>query len=158
MAMSPEVRAEYDKALIAAILKRGTMVSEDASIYGWEDYDYHFGPSWSRAERRTPHHLACVLVSIGRPVETRWDEFQGTFYEGDTSEHGVELPGITCECGKLEDRTLRWKASPQAIAEAVFEEAFGKKEPEKSKCPGPPHKGHASSDWTCPLDADRSEN
>ena len=24
---------------------------------------------------------------------------------------------------------------------------------ENSKCPGPPHAGHASSDWTCPLDA-----
>ena len=22
----------------------------------------------------------------------------------------------------------------------------------RSKCPGYPHEGHASSDWTCPLD------
>lgn len=25
-----------------------------------------------------------------------------------------------------------------------------------SACPGPPHQGHASSDWDCPLDRGRS--
>jgi hypothetical protein len=24
--------------------------------------------------------------------------------------------------------------------------------PQPGRCPGPPHAGHASSDWTCPLD------
>lgn len=154
MAMSPEAQAEYNKALTAAVLKHGTMVSKDASSYGWEDYEYHHGPNWSG--RHKSHHVTCGWASVGKPEEDYWHEFQGTFYEGDTSVHGIVIKGLTCNCGRIQDREMRWQASIQTVAEAIFEEAFSKKNEEKptSKCPGPPHKGHASSDWTCPYDAD----
>lgn len=152
MAMSPEAQAEYDEALTAAVLKHGTLVREDPSFYGWEDFDYHLGHGLR--SRHTAHHLKCEIVSTGKPVESTWHEFQGTFYEGDTSVHGIDLPEVTCACGKVQDRTFRWQARMQEVAEAVFEEAFGNRAEEKpkSKCPGIPHRGHASTDWTCPYD------
>ena len=97
MTMSPEMRAEYDKAMMAAAMKHGIPVSRDASTYGWADYD-------------------------------TWDEFVDTFYEGDTSQHGITVDKVTCACGEIgKDRQIRWKADMQEVAEAVFEEAFGGK-------------------------------
>lgn len=124
MAMSPEAQVEYEKALTAATLKHGTMADRNASFYGWQDFRYHHGEVWS--EKHVPHHLACELINVGKPEEDYWHEFQGTFYEGDTAVHGIVLKGLTCACGEIQDREMRWTANMQEVAEAVFEEAFGK--------------------------------
>lgn len=123
MAMSPEVQAEYDKALTAVVLRHGFLVKNDPSTYGWVDYEYygHYG------KNHRPHHLSCPLTATGKPRETVWREFNGTFNDEDDSVHGIEISEVGCACGKLKDRTWRWSANMQEVAEAVFEEAFGKK-------------------------------
>jgi hypothetical protein len=119
MAMSERVRAEYEKAMARVVIKRGSLVSEHPNIYGWEEY------SWCLSDGGK--HLAKCGIKTDdtlRADEDRWDEFQGTFYEGDTSVHGARVDGISCQCGKVTGRSYRWKASMQEVAEAVFEEAL----------------------------------
>jgi hypothetical protein len=113
--MSPEVRAEYQRALTRATARHGSIVSRDASFYGWTDWD------------ASTHAQRCdVRVPEGAEVsEVSWDEFRGTFYEGDTTVHGVEVDGASCRCGQIKDRRVRWSATVQEVAEAVFTEAFG---------------------------------
>lgn len=43
--------------------------------------------------------------------EETYDQFQGTFYEGDTSEDGINVSGCRCACGKYADVTLRWEGT-----------------------------------------------
>lgn len=125
MAMSPEAQAEYNRAMAAAAVKNGLIVRADPSYYGgWSD--------WEAAEHLNPYGPAsapCRLVAPehGTVKEDEWSEFEGTFYDGDTSHHGVVVTGVSCVCGQLTDRAVRWEASMQEIAEAVFEIALGPK-------------------------------
>ena len=119
MTMSPEMRAEYDKAMMAAAMKHGIPVSRDASTYGWADYD-------AASHIREGCHAVTTAKSTAEG--DTWDEFVDTFYEGDTSQHGITVDKVTCACGEIgKDRQIRWKADMQEVAEAVFEEAFGGK-------------------------------
>lgn len=44
------------------------------------------------------------------------------------------------------------RAASAALAEKHDEIARLERGKTTTKCPGPPHAGHASSDWCCPLD------
>jgi hypothetical protein len=113
--MSPEVRAEYNRALARAAAKNGSFVAPNASFYGWMD--------WNAYE----HMKTCQVVvpDTAKAEEDTWDEFQGTFYEGDTTHTGVVVKGVSCRCGRYTNRDVRWAATVQEVAEAVFIEAFG---------------------------------
>lgn len=122
MAMTPEVQEQYDRVLTTVTVRNGTLVSINPSIYGWEAFP------WSDPTRE--HWDRCgmkPLTGEERAVEDSWDEFQGTFYEGDTTVHGVTVYGLSCNCGQLTDRSIRWRANMREVAEVVFTEAFGKK-------------------------------
>lgn len=112
MAMSPEAQAAYNAALTKVLFKHGVLVDSTPDIYGWMDLDYE-------------HAWECKLSTKNVPVEDRWDEFMGTFSDEDTTRHGIVIHGVSCACGKLQQRSIRWHARMQEIAEAVFEEAFG---------------------------------
>jgi hypothetical protein len=114
--MEPEVRREYERHLIAVTLRRGTLVVQDASMYGWADHENIWDGS--------PSHLRTCQLTGTTVEESEWNEFMGTFYEGDTRVHGIDVDGVNCACGKLRDRTVRWAASVSEIAEAVFEELY----------------------------------
>lgn len=114
--MDDRVRAEYEKILTAAIIKNGSLVRPGNTYYGWGDYagDYDSRDPWGGGPR---HSATCGIASTGRVDEdATWQEFMGTFYEGDESKHGMEVHGVTCNCGKLQDRTFRWDAP---VGEAI---------------------------------------
>lgn len=108
--MDKEVQKEYEKVLRRVIAKHGTVVSLNASFYGWGAWDIRHGQD------------PCPITVTGRAHETYWGEFMGTFYEGDTTVTGIEADGANCECGAVKDRSMRWRASVSEVAEAVFGE------------------------------------
>lgn len=112
MAMSPEVRAEYETILKRIVLKYGSVVDRAADIFGWQDYGL------------TTHARKCMITAQGEIHEDVWNEFMGTFYEGDTSVHGMLVTAVDCTCGQIKHRKMRWSASVQEIAEAVFTELY----------------------------------
>ena len=116
--MDDRVKAEYDKILTTAIIKNGSLVAKDASFYGWNTGEEYGG------DFRSPRHsVVCGIAKTGRVEEdATWDEFMGTFYEGDTRKHGMEVYGVTCNCGKLKNRTFRWDAPVGEAVKAVVEE------------------------------------
>lgn len=114
--MTPEVEQEYKRHLIAAVLRHGEMVSPTASYLSWRDHDEHI-------PGRRSHPRDCPLTATD-VRETSWQEFMGTFYEGDDTVHGVEAIGVSCACGRLKDRRVRWTAHPGDVAKAVFEELY----------------------------------
>lgn len=106
--MSDHVRDEYNDALRTAILRHGELVSVDPSIYMWRDYN-------------TQEHLrACILACVDIPKSDEWNEFADTFFEGDTRHYGVIVSGVSCECGTIRNRSVRWEETVSRVAEAVF--------------------------------------
>jgi hypothetical protein len=129
MAMSPEAQAEYNRAMAAATVKHGSIVRTNGTFYGWSDYDAAMHVAgWSYTDKSVK---PCPLVvpEHGTVREDEWSQFEGTFYDGDTTHHGVTVTGVSCSCGQLTDRTVRWEANMQEVAEAIFEIAFGPKAP-----------------------------
>jgi hypothetical protein len=121
MSMSPEIEKEYRAALARVVAAKGFVVKEHPSFYWWIDYEAseHLGLRDSGAG-------CMVIVPVtARGREDEWEEFEGTFYEGDTTHHGATVDGISCACGLLTNRSLRWEASVHEVAEAVFVEALG---------------------------------
>lgn len=106
------VQTEYEKILTAAIIKHGSIVRQDASLYGWisdEEYSLPF--------RGPRHSVECGIASTGLVEEhATWYEFAGTFAEQDNYKHGMEVHGVTCNCGKITDRVFRWDAP---VGEAI---------------------------------------
>lgn len=111
MSLSDEARAGYERALLAATVRHGYVVRPPGEGSTYQQYDYS-----------VRHADGCVVVS-GRADEDTWYEFQGTLAD-DHSVHGVSATGVTCSCGALRDRSIRWRASVTEMIEAVFEEAF----------------------------------
>lgn len=121
--MEDQVKAEYERLLTAAILKHGSLVAKDASIYGWltmDDYDLGPRGGWKNAAR---HSLSCGIAKTGRIEEdATWYEFASTFDSNDHYKHGMEVHGVTCNCGKIKDRVFRWDAPVgEAIRVVVME-------------------------------------
>lgn len=107
------VRIEYERILTAAILKHGMLVSKTASTFGWTGADEEYGSSW----RGPRHSTECGIAKTGRVEEdSTWYEFAGTFASNDHYKHGMEVHGVTCNCGKITDRVYRWDAS---VGEAI---------------------------------------
>jgi hypothetical protein len=49
-----------------------------------------------------------------------WSEFAGTFASGDHYKHGMEVHGVTCNCGKIKNRIFRWDAPVGEAIRAVM--------------------------------------
>ncbi len=116
MAMSPEIQEEYDRALKAATLDNGLVIDNRPSVYGWADY------------RASEHMRSCGGVSDSPVEEDDWYEFVGTFADPPNEhKHGMYVSNVSCRCGQLTGRSIRWDADRSEIAEAVFEYALGPK-------------------------------
>jgi hypothetical protein len=116
--MDDRVRAEYEKILTAAIIKNGQLVRTNGGYYGWGDYEGDYGGDF-----RSPRHsTTCGIAKTGRVEEDAyWYEFMGTFYEGDNTKHGMEVHGVSCNCGRITDRVFRWSESPGEAIRIVLE-------------------------------------
>lgn len=127
--MDDRVKAEYEALVTKAVIRHGNLVDKSASLYGWMDQrdDYESGSLWGGGPR---HIVSCGVASTGKVVEdATWYEFAGTFAEGDNYKHGMEVHGVTCNCGRLTDRVYRWDANPgeaiRTVLEALLEEKIG---------------------------------
>lgn len=109
--MSDEVRAEYEKILATVVIRYGSIIALGATRYGWHDYD------------ATQHIRTCGVQLRGTVDEDAWYEFAGTFVD-DMYVQGTTLHDVSCSCGKLTSRRLRWSASVSDVAEAVISEAY----------------------------------
>jgi len=116
MALSEEAQREYDEALRRATIRNGSVLATRERRFGWQDFE------------ATLHLGQCGGTSELNAQEDFWYEFAGTFAEaGDHEKHGVSLKGVSCQCGELSDREVRWTDYPSAMTEAVFGEAFGRR-------------------------------
>lgn len=102
--MSPEAEKRYHDLLRRVALKNGDIVRTDPSIYGWLDYS------------ATKHVRSCTLSSIATPEEIVFQEFAGTFATSDYTRHAIEVNDVSCECGTIRDRALRWETT---VADAL---------------------------------------
>ena len=76
-------RAEFRIALIDEVVRSGTPVSSQPSYYGWMDHSY--------SEKRDQVKATGIDYAATTWEESYWDEFMGTFYEGDTRVYGIDL-------------------------------------------------------------------
>lgn len=113
--MDDLVKAEYEKILTAAIIKNGTLVAKDASIFSWMEDEGEYEGRWARGPR---HSVSCGIAKTGRVEEdATWYEFGGSLTgDQDTYKHGMEVHGVTCNCKKIKNRTFRWDAP---VGEAI---------------------------------------
>ena len=114
MAMSPEAQKGYQRALKAALIRNGSVVEPHPSTYGWVEYG------------ETVHLRQCGGSSEQTVEEDTWHEFLDT-YHGSGAKHGLRLEQVTCNCGHLVGRAVRWEAELSEVTEAVFDAAFGLK-------------------------------
>jgi len=115
MALSEELQREYEAVLQRAILRHGTVTNlPGTGRWGWQDYD------------ATSHLAQCGGLSERQVLEDEWSEWGGTD-AGPNYKHGMSLTGVSCQCGRLADRKVRWDDYPTNMTEAVFEEAFGRR-------------------------------
>jgi len=102
--MAGDWKAGMKRAMIDALIKLGSPVAKDASFYGWIDYD------WRAAVGNRPHPKRLLIAEHGIDYaattyeESYWDEFMGTFYEGDTRVYGVDL-----DLALLDGTRLKWR-------------------------------------------------
>ena len=96
-------RAEFRVALIDEVVRYGSPVSDTASYYGWMDYDWQ--DKKKEALAVGINYEACTWE------ESSWDEFQGTFYEGDTRQYGIDLHLVLTN-----GTTLHWRYAGNAGA------------------------------------------
>lgn len=131
--MSPEVRAEYEAIVTELVLQRGRVVMNDPTEYGWADatldvWKRDEGPGGERLyDGPFSHFTQCDAFAIGHLVEdVRWAHFVGTFNPGGPTEprHGVEVHDVSCMCGRVKLRTVRWEGSIHDLAGAVFERLY----------------------------------
>lgn len=115
--MAGDWRAEMKHHMIDVLVRMGSPVREDASIYGWEEYEWgeHGGTETRRA------HVARVGIDYAATtyVESCWDEFMGTFYEGDTRVYGVDLHLVLLDGTRLH---WRYSGSLSNLITAVLED------------------------------------
>lgn len=102
--MAGDWKTEMKRAMIDALIKLGSPVRDDPSIYGWQIYEWdeHRGRGIETRSQR----VARIGVDYAATSyqESCWDEFQGTFYEGDTRVYGVDL-----DLALLDGTRLKWR-------------------------------------------------
>jgi hypothetical protein len=110
MTMSPEVEQEYQQALTESVVRRGTVVSlPGRGRWGWQDYE---------ASR---HLNECGGSAPGVPTEDYWYEYAGTNAGPEDGKRiGLVLYRVTCNCGQLDSREVRWDEHISNVAEELF--------------------------------------
>jgi len=113
--MAEDWKQNYKRALLNAFAKEARVVDKNASFYGWVD--------WERSKLTFEHFNACsVDVELTpMPEDSSWNQFQGTFYEGDTTIHGMATD-VTCQCSIIDAVPMRLDGTFSELLEAVLRE------------------------------------
>ena len=97
---------EFRRSLLDYLVRKGTPVGADASVYGWIDGDY---------EEIREHFASCGISCAQSTYEdSRWTEFGGTFAESDTERTGIDAV-VTCNCGRYEGKHFRYTGGYAAM-------------------------------------------
>lgn len=125
--MSEPVDPTYVGAVAEAVARRGTGVSPQESVYGWQDFE----TVWHIKGRSTDDkgmsfydpEIACHWVVPENPEieEDVVDEFADTFV-GNTETTVINLFHASCACGKYTDRTVRYAGSLSEFIPELFRE------------------------------------
>lgn len=106
----------YRKALMEALIRDGGVVSSTPSHYStWQDY--------ARSGEIFEHMKSCT-VDLDRSTELKdseWQEFMGTFYEGDETVHGVDAY-VSCSCGEYYQIPMRMTGTFGELVKRVLED------------------------------------
>jgi hypothetical protein len=118
---------EYKAKVREFIAKRGRPVrfekrydfqdDDEVSVYGWVDN----GPDdHTRGWGGEPAECRWVVPEGVRLYERTYNLFDNTFTDN-KDEHGVNVTGCHCACGKYSDVTLRWVGSLAEILHEILE-------------------------------------
>lgn len=112
--MSPEVQAEYDKILAAVAVRNGVLMSPPGDRY----YGY-IGDEWE-------HFATCNARSWGTAKETTFSQFEDTFATSTRYRMAIDVANVTCNCGQIKDREVRWEPSDGLgeVTSKVFAELY----------------------------------
>lgn len=106
----------FTRALIDAIVREGMPVKDDKAAYSsmsWEDWE-------NATDIRREVQRVGVDYTKTTWTESSWDEFMGTFYQGDTRCHGVDAQ-VFLKSSRKGGRsyTFRWKGTTSDLILAV---------------------------------------
>jgi len=74
---------------------------DEANVYGWVDYE---------AQDHIREGCRWIVPEGAVMYERTYSQFQDTFTEN-SEDHGVNVRGARCACGKYTDVILRWDGS-----------------------------------------------
>jgi hypothetical protein len=111
--MGDDWRVGFKRAVIDVLLRTSSKVRDGDTIYGWTDY---------REDEDVHRLISTVGVDYGATTweESTWDEFMGTFYEGDTRVRGVDIRLVLLD---KSEHNMRWTGSVAELITQVVNEA-----------------------------------
>lgn len=110
-----DLQKEIKRRILKFLTKNGLPADTDWSrwYYGWIARD------WATL---VTHLGTCKVDIIHSSYEDAyWYEFQGTFYEGDSTVRGIEAK-ITCACGEITNRVWRYAGGYVELIKGITEE------------------------------------
>lgn len=108
--MSKAATEELQNLMFRHVLEHGDIVRVNPSYYGWYDIEM------------TNHAASCRVILDKNPklIESYIGEFQGTFYEGDTTKAMLDVESVSCVCGKIKKRTIRTEGTVGELMFSLF--------------------------------------
>lgn len=107
---------EYQRAAARFVLRHGTprdMRDDHYLVYGWMADD------WREVREHIESHDPNA-ITLGDFKDVEWFEFENTFTDS-KERHGVEIT-VTCACGKITDRVVRYEGSLGEILMGILNE------------------------------------
>lgn len=107
---------EYKRAAGLFVLKHGSwrsMRDDHYLVYGW------LADDWERMARHLETH-ALDEITLSDFTDVEWSEFESTFTDN-SEHHGVEIT-VTCSCGQIRDRVIRYEGSLGEILQGILQE------------------------------------
>lgn len=103
----------YKRALINTIVRYGTPVDDKPNFHNWTAFD------WQK-RRAAVEEVGIDYDATPMPDDSAWDEFKGTFHEGDTRTYGIDV-----KLHLNDGRTMLWRIANNFsdLLKAVLEEA-----------------------------------
>lgn len=108
--MSKAATEELQNLMFRHVLENGSIVKKNPSYYGWYDIE------------GTNHAAKCRVILDKNPqlIESYVNEFQGTFYDGDTSKAVLDVDSVSCICGKIKKRVIRTEGTVGELMFSLF--------------------------------------
>lgn len=109
-------KEEYKKALADFVVRNGSWVRSDA-----EPYRSYGGYMARDGNELRAHMIECSVVSADVD-DSQWEEFAGTFAEPQWQDRVGMDATITCACGRVQGRVLRYAGTFSEIVQGVLME------------------------------------